>query len=52
MGTDNKEMTEQKIGKPVKQLRMWTRESDNLLVGVQFFDSENKMILQTLFNCY
>ena len=45
-------MTEQRIEKPVKKIRVWTRNSNNKLVGVQFFDSKNNMILETLFDCY
>ena len=34
MGTNNYAMTEQKIDKPVKKVRVWTRTSDNELNGI------------------
>ena len=43
--------TYQKIEKPVKKICVWTDKS-NQLFGIQLFDKENKMILQTQYDCF
>ena len=40
-----------KIETPVRKVHVWTN-NDGLLQGIQMFDIENKMILQTDYKCF